>query len=59
MKDTSLEAEVTNLYPEQVQTSDTLPPSPQTGLNSDLKKLTLATESQKSLPWPCSPLSSC
>lgn len=50
MKDTSLEAEVTNLYPEQVQTSDTLPPSPQTGLNSDLKKLTLDTESQKSLP---------
>ena len=45
MKDASLEAEVTNLCWEKVRTSDTLPPSPQTGLESDLKKLTLATES--------------
>lgn len=48
MKGTSLEAEVTDLCPEQVWTSDTLPPSPQRGLDSDLNYL--ATESQKSLP---------
>lgn len=58
MKEARLEAKVTDLCLEQVQISDTLPPSPQKGLDSDLKKPTAATGTWQSLPWPCSPWSS-